>query len=61
MLEVFLGRHHLLSSSMWRPVREMYSIILIFGFVDLIFDTQSLYKNYIHSKITGYTAATTTQ
>ena len=47
MLEVFLDRH-LLSSSMWRPAREMYGII-IFGFVqifeDLIFDTQLLYEN----------------
>ena len=31
MLEVFLDRH-LLSSSMWRPAREMYGII-IFGLV----------------------------
>ena len=47
MLEVFLDRH-LLSSSMWRPARKKYGVI-IFGlvqiFVDLIFDTQSLYEN----------------
>ena len=48
-LEVFFDRHlSSATSSMWRPAREIYSII-IFGlvqiFVDLIFDTQSLYEN----------------
>ena len=46
MLEVFLDRH-LLSSSMWRPAREMYGIIilgLVQIFVDLIFDTVAVRK-----------------